>query len=125
MILVLSFGLGQAEQILISASACQRLFLMLLELLLFKMSLALFACVYIGRLRIYIFLKMASGYFVIESITDDNVSAFNCHAVPEFVLFLIWLRRPLYPSNVGLSLSKLPYLTLPLIISEFNVSRCW
>ena len=54
---------------------------------------------------------MAPGNFVIESITDDNVSAFNCHAVPEFMLFLIWLRRPLYPSNVGLSLSKLPYFT--------------
>ena len=55
MILVLSFGRGQAKQIFISASACsiQRVFVMMLELLLFKMSLVLFAYVDIGRLGIY------------------------------------------------------------------------
>ena len=42
------------------------------------------------------------------------MSQLNCHAVPEFMFFLIWLRRP-YPSKVGLSISKLPYLTLPYL----------
>ena len=47
-----------------------------------------------------------------QSKNNIDMSQPNCHAVPEFMFFLIWLRRP-YPSKVGLGISKLPYYTLP------------
>ena len=48
----------------------------------------------------------------------------SCHAVPEFMFFLVWLCRP-YPSKVGLSISKLPYLTLPSSEMNYQKDRSW